>query len=187
VPVTRTNTKRWIGLCDLCGWNTNVEAMAVYAELKLAHHMKYEHNRALTIRTPHRKGQPMAVKQADNELPDQEGLVKLSDYAGQLVVFDQGKAAQDSSSYGTSDTVHADLWTYNPDHDQADKNGWVAVGTVIVWFKTVQKQIMEALPDQLGGILVKGTDRNVNEWAVTPVPRGAKALATALTTWDPSF
>jgi len=127
-----------------------------------------------------------AISEAD-DLPEQEGGVRLGDYAGKLCVFDDAKEANDNSQYGQRDTIHAALYVFDPDDEQANGDGWVAVGEVIVWFKTVGKQIMDKLPNQAAGILTKGNDRNVNEWVLAPVPKSAKKMLTALTTWTNSF
>ena len=194
--VSRTNRKRWIGLCDRCGWLTLVQPFAVHAAVELAEHLRTEHHLTETQASResglYRKDPDMGIKQPTEELPEQEGGVRLGDYVGKLVVFDNATEHKDTSSFGTRDTVHAELWVFDPGNEvegtrQANADEWVSPGEVIVWFVTVGKQIMAELPDQLAGILTKGTDRNVNEWAITPVPTKAKAMVNALATWDPSF
>lgn len=203
MPVTRTNRKRWVALCPYCvpSWTSLVHPNAAHAAVELRDHLTDRHGVAPAAASResglNQKGQDMGVKQANPELPPQEGGVKLGDYAGKLVVFDNAVEAKDESSFGKRDTVHATLWVFDPDQTIEEEgieekvtrlpDGWVSLGETIVWFQTVGKQIMEALPDQLGGMLTKGTARNANEWAIVPVPAKAKNLVAALAKWDPSF
>lgn len=201
MPVTRTNRKWWVATCARCEWFSFTQPYKVYACTDLRDHLVERHHltplaasqeSGLNERDSH-----MAIKQPNKELPEQEGGVKVGDYAGKVVVFDNATEAQDDSSFGKRDTIHATLWVYDPDESIETEGieekitrlptGWVALGEVIVWWSTVGKQIMEALPDQLAGMLTKGTDRNANEWAIVPVPAKAKNLLAALDTWDPSF
>jgi hypothetical protein len=79
---------------------------------------------------------------------------------------------------------------YLPDDERTAKTkGWLHVGDLTVWFKTVQRQIMDELPDQLAGVLQKGTQRIANEWAIIPVPRGVRTdnMRQALKDWAPDL
>lgn len=174
MPVTRTNTKRYVATCDVadCGWSTEVISVRVRAGEKLRHHLKVQHGLIQVIQ-PERNS-TMKV-QEETELPEQSKGPKLSEYSGQLVVFGSGwTKAKEQTQYGAREAIRADLFVY----DTTAKT-WQAPGSVLVFFATVIKRIEDAgVEDDLGGVLVQGTDRNSREWDLTP-PSAAQAKLLA--------
>jgi hypothetical protein len=167
MPVTRTNTRRYVAICEVvdCPWSFGPHGLRLRVSEQLRHHLKHEHGMTVVDeRTSHMK------VHKDTELPEQSAGVKLSDYAGQLIVF--GKRWEQSTrgtKFGDRKTIDVHLYAY----DTARK-GFVDVGSVSVFFATVQKRLMAEGPaDDIGGVLVQGTERNGREWDLS-VPSAAQ-------------
>jgi hypothetical protein len=181
VPITKTNTRRYVALCDVadCGWSWGPHGLRVTVSEQLRHHLKTEHGIRRADDNPTRRSRTM--KTADKELPEQNQGPKLSDYEGQLIVVQAGwtEGSRDTS-YGARPTVEASIWVYDEEAKEFD-----SLGAVPIFFRTVQSQLKEAgSEDDFGGVLLQGTDRNKNEWHLaTPSAAQAKLLAK----FDASF
>lgn len=195
--VTRTRTKRYVGVCSICDFQTLVVSVRANCAVQMRDHARVIHGMTSTylnqyLEPPKRKAKPVAIKEASTNLPElPEGPERLANYADKLIVFNDARTGKDSSDFGKNqDVVFADVWVFMPDDERTDKTkGWLHVGDLTVWFKTVQKQIMEAAPDELAGVLHKGTDRIESEWIITPIGRGVRfdAQRQALKDWAPDL
>jgi hypothetical protein len=171
LDITRTRTKRYVGVCGLgeCDFTTRVESLRVNAGIALRDHARIVHGLEpatifdrRTMRTP------------DKELPPQE---RLADYADHYVVFSDPKPDNIDTKFGNQDIIRCLAYVFIDGH-------WKSLGDTPIFWVTVSKQIMEDPDDPLGGKLVKGTDRNANEWAVVPVPTSDKPGTAALKGWS---
>lgn len=177
MPITRTNTKRYVGICDVpgCGFSTRVETLRIYASQELRAHLKDDH-------TPQERSNRM--KTPNKDLPEQE-MDRLSDYDGHLIVIGPGwnPPTLHETSFGKREAIDADVWVYDE-----DKGDWrqLAGNVTPIFFRTVIRQLTEAGSDEaFGGLLAQGTERNSKEWAIVPVTDAKRKKL--LNEWDPSF
>lgn len=180
MPVTRTNTKRYIAICDVtdCDWSAGPHGLRIVVSQRLRHHLQDTHG--LHVVEESQETRHMKTHKTD-ELPEQSQGPKLSDYAGQLIVFRAGwEVEAQNTKYGRRDAVKVDIFVYN-----TEDKAWDNPGQVLVFFATVQKQLEEAgNDDDYGAVLVQGTDRNAREWHLaTP----SAAQIKLLDKFDPSF
>ena len=177
--ITRTNTRRYVGAClrEGCGYRTPVVSLRLRAGVLLRDHGRTVHGISvrMTMFDPPTKGTSM--KKPNAKLPDPE---RLSDYPDHLVVFTDAKPGAVKSQYGTSE-CDCLVYVYL-------KDAWKALGETPIFWKTVGKQIMEAIGDEpnesFGGYLRQGSERNEREWNVAPVPASAKTDTKVLAGFD---
>jgi len=175
VPVSRTNTRRYVATCLSCGWTTDVGSVRLVLSERLRHHLR------VTGHTDTRRTEAMAKIKVNTpgELPEQDSGGRLSDYHDHLVVFANiASPVANDRGFGVRDETPCDVYVY------ADGQ-WQELGKAFpVFFKTVQSQLAEAgIGNALGGVLKHGTARNPREWAV--VPADAAASKAALADFDP--
>lgn len=175
--ISRTNTKRYVGACLRCGWTTSVVSLRARAGVLLRDHGRIEHGISVRQSYFDQQRKEPAMKAPSKDLPDPE---RLSDYPDHLVVFIDAKPGTVKSQYGTSE---CDCLVYVYVNDN-----WKSLGETPIFWKTVGKQIMEAIGDEptesFGGYLRQGSERNEREWNVAPVPAAAKADAKVLASFD---
>jgi hypothetical protein len=172
--ITRTNTRRYVGHCNLCAYATNVESVRVSVGIKLRDHARRQHGLTYVVETgDYRKDHGM--KQPKKDLPEME---KLGDYDGHLVVFSGAReGVVEGTKFGDRNVVYALAYVYLNDQ-------WKSLGETPIFWRTVCKQVLDAAPDEIGGTLTQGTDRNDREWFLAPVPASNKGDTKALAAWD---
>lgn len=172
--ITKTRSKRYVGQCSICGWTTNAHTHRIDVGVKLRDHCRLEHdtftedifNRVVNDSLTGRKGQ---MKQPGTDLPEVDRGERLADYDGHLVVITDARPGSRNTQHGIRETREALVYVYVSD-------GWKAMGETPIFFKTVIRQIDEegnvkkgVTTEPVGGKLIKGTERNANEWAIVPV------------------
>ena len=104
------------------------------------------------------------MKAPNKELPDQDRGDRLTDFVNHLVVVEKGAAMKklDKPNQYSDEAVFGTVWVH--------VNGsWKCLGDTPVFFRTVQKQLLnDGQDDDYGGVLVQGTARNPKEWAIVP-------------------
>jgi hypothetical protein len=152
--ITRTNSKRYVGYCDLCPYVTNVISLRVNCAIRLRDHARTVHKSSYDETNDYepssRKGRTM--KNPKKDLP---ALEKFSEYEDHLAVFAAAKVGEVKSQYGTSE-CDCLIWVYS-------KGAWKALGETPIFWQTVGKQVLEEIgpdsetPDEsLGAFLRKG-------------------------------
>lgn len=179
MPVTKTNSKRYVAVCDVvgCDWSTGVNSLRIVVSERLRHHLRTEHDLHVVERkTP-------TMKTPGNALPTDEGLDKLSNHAGSLIAVGKGWTHNTaySTQFGLREAIEADVYVYDGKkwNNLGERDGDVASQTPI-FFKTVIRQLLEAGPDDdFGGVLSQNIPgrKNNREWAILPATgAAAKAL-----------
>jgi hypothetical protein len=173
--VTRTNTRRYIGICNLdgCDYRTDVVSLRVRAALLVRDHCRRVHGSYAADLFLKRES---VVKQPNQKLPEPE---KLADYKDHLVVFADAKPGAVKSIHGTSE-VDCLAYVYLKGH-------WKSLGETPIWWKSVGFQILDADGEPIGGILTQGTDRNDREWCLVTVKSADKENVAALKSWDKEY
>lgn len=190
MPVSRTNTKRYVALCELadCDWADGPHRHRVVMSERLRHHMKVQHGLTYVLPT---EGTTRTMKTASQNLPKDESLDRLSAYSGQLIAVEKGWDYDPaySTSFGPREAIVADVWVYD-NQIKAWRNlaADAAPGTrTPIFFKTVIRQLQdEGNEDDWGGLLMQGAAgrRNDREWVVLPpTPAQVKLLEK----FDPSL
>lgn len=171
MPITRTNSKRYVATCVVadCDWSDGPHRHRVVVSERLRYHVKTQHG--LNYTDPDRRDTHPMKQQTETELPPQETGPQLKDYVGQLVVFGMGWVTDKiRTKNGPADVIKADLYVYNP-----DTKAWDNPGTTTVFWAVVKRRLHDAgNEDDLGGVLVQGTDRNPREWDLVP-PNAAQS------------
>lgn len=166
MPITRTNSKRYIAVCGHagCDWSDRSRRNRIESQQELNHHNRTEH---LSERIRH------AMKQATGSLPEQKD--QLSNYADHLVVFSNPRKLTNTQYGRDALTCSVDVFI---------DGGWKQLGDLGVYWQQPVNEIAAANGEPIAGILQQGTMRNEREWALVPVPKQAKDMHEALKSWD---
>lgn len=176
--ITRTNTKGYVGTCSYpeCRYITKRYGLRIKCKADVNQHSRTQHG------CDQREDRYM--KQANTTLPTDEGLDKLGNYDGALIVVASGWKYNDAfkTSFGPREVIEADVYAYDGKtwHNIAvDGEGNVPSLTPIFW-KTVIRQLQDAgAEDDFGGVLSTNIPgrKNNREWAILPANAAqAKAL-----------
>jgi hypothetical protein len=168
MPITRTNTKRYVAICEVadCGWTDGPHRHRVVVSERLRYHIKTQHG--LHYADPNgRDITPMKV-QKQTDLPEQETGPRAQDYVGQLLVIEHGwrkvTGREARSQYGDREYIEANVYVYNTDSKVWDNPGHLR----FYWKVVITRLEAEGPDDDIGGVLTQGTDRNAKEWDLTP-------------------
>lgn len=119
------------------------------------------------------------MRKPEKELPPQEQGERLTDFKECPIVVQKGAVIEPTpDAKFSSEALFSNVWVHT-------SGEWRDLGRTPIFFRTVQKQVMEDTSDDFGGILIQGVDRNPREWAI--VPARNKEEQSILDAWDPSF
>jgi hypothetical protein len=160
--ITRTNSKNYVGVCNICGFTTDRIHNRVRCALILRDHCRIEHDTYTEdlFCTP-TGDKTMKAPKPEKDLPAPE---RLSDYVDHLVVFSDATFPSTRTSPNGDAQCDCLAYVYLD-----DKKQWKALGETPIWWKGVAFQVREAgceSGEELGGVLVQGTGRNPREWNV---------------------